>query len=325
LKRALTFLAVLAIVAPAWLVYRWNDRPSLEPYRNYFLPSAPADARGLRVTFLGVSTLLFDDGETAILIDGFFSRPGVLRILAGRIEPNVERVEASLARAEIERLAAVVTVHSHYDHAMDSPLVAERTGALLVGSESTANIARGWGLTEERLHVVANESAENFGRFRVTLIPAAHFPHGMAMGEIRKPLVTPARAVDYKEGGSYSVLLEHDGKTLLVQGSAGFVPGRLRGRRADVVFLAAAGLGTREEDYRDAYWREVVTAVGARRVIGTHWDDFTRPLDEPLVPLSRFLDDVAGSFDFFIARAGAEKVDFKLASAWTRIDPFAGL
>ena len=316
---------MLAVVAPAWLAYRWNDRPSLEPYRNYFLPSAPAESRGLRVTFLGVSTLLLDDGETAILIDGFFSRPGVLRSLAARIEPDVERVQTSLARAGIDRVAAVITVHSHYDHAMDAPLVAERTGAILVGSESTANIARGWGLAEERVRVVDGETHESFGRFQITLVPAAHFPHGMAMGDIHKPLVTPARAVDYREGGSYSVLVEHDGKTLLVQGSAGFVPGRLRGRHADVVFLGTAGLGTRDQDYRDAYWREVVTAVGARRVIAIHWDDFTRPLDEPLVPLSRFLDDVPLSFDFFIARAAAEKLDFKLAGAWTRFDPFAGL
>jgi len=316
---------VLAVVAPAWLAYRWNDRPSLEPYRNYFLPSASDDERGLRVTFLGVSTLLFSDGETAVLIDGFFSRPGILRTLAGRIEPDVQRVEASLGRAGIDRVAAIITVHSHYDHAMDTPLVAERTGAVVVGSESTANIARGWGLAEERIHVVTGESAESFGRFRVTLIPAAHFPHGIAMGEIRKPLVTPARSVDYKEGGSYSVLVEHDGKALLVQGSAGFVPGRLRGRHADVVFLGTAGLGTREEAYRDAYWREVVETVGARRVIAIHWDDFTQPLDQPLVPLSRLLDDVMLSFDFFLARASAGRIDFKLAGAWTKIDPFAGL
>jgi L-ascorbate metabolism protein UlaG (beta-lactamase superfamily) len=325
LKRVLSFLAVLAVVAPAWLAYRWNDRPSLDPYRNYFMPSAPGEARALRVTFLGVSTLLFDDGETAILVDGFFSRPGAVHSLVGHIEPDVERVTTSLTRAGIERLAAVITVHSHYDHAMDSPLVADRTGALLVGSESTANIARGWGLSEERLRIVTAQGTESFGRFRVTLIPSAHFPHGMAMGEIHKPLVTPARAVDYKEGGSYSVLIEHDGKTLLVQGSAGFVPGRLRGRRAEVVFLGTAGLGTREPEYRDAYWREVVAAVAARRVIAIHWDDFTRPLDKPLVPLPRLLDDVSASFDFFIARAGAEKIDFKLVSAWTKIDPFAGL
>jgi L-ascorbate metabolism protein UlaG (beta-lactamase superfamily) len=325
LKRALSFLAVLAVVAPAWLAYRWNDRPSLEPYRTYFMPSAPADTGGLRVTFLGVSTLLFDDGDTAILIDGFFSRPGALRTLTGRIEPDVEGVTKSLARAGIDRLAAVITVHSHYDHAMDAPLVADRTGALLVGSESTANIGRGWGLAEERLRVVTKETTDNFGRFRVTVIPTAHFPHGMAMGEIRKPLVTPARAIDYKEGGSYSVLIEHDGKSLLVQGSAGFVPGRLRGRRADVVFLGTAGLGTREPEYLDAYWREVVTAVSPRRVIPIHWDDFMQPLDEPLVPLSRFLDDVPSSFDFFLARSAAEKINFKLVAGWTRIDPFAGL
>lgn len=325
MKRALTFLAVLAVVAPAWLAYRWHDRPSLDPYRNYFLSSTAAGSGGLRVTFLGVSTLLFDDGDTKILIDGFFSRPGAIRSLAGRIAPSDERVQAGLARAEIDRLDAVITVHSHYDHAMDSPLVAQRTGAILMGSESTANIARGWGLAEDRLHIVSGETEGDFGRFHVTLIPAAHFPHGMAMGEIRKPLVTPARATDYKEGGSYSVLIEHDGETLLVQGSAGFVPGRLQGRHADVVFLGTAGLGTREDAYRDAYWREVVTTVGARRVIGIHWDDFTRSLEEPLVPLPRLLDDVAGSFDFLIARGAKDKVEFRLAGAWTKFDPFGGL
>jgi len=325
LKRVLSFLAVLVVVAPAYLAYRWNDRPSLEPYQNYFLPSSSAEASGLRVTFLGVSTLLFDDGETALLIDGFFTRPGIIRTVAGRIQPDVEKVSASLERAGIDRLAAVIVAHSHYDHAMDAPLVADRTGAVVVGSESTANVARGWGLVEEKIRVVSGESRERFGRFDVTLVPSAHFPHGMAMGEIRKPLVTPARANDYKEGGSYSVLIEHDGKTMLVQASAGFVPGRLRGRRADVVFLGTAGLATREETYRDAYWREVVGAVGARRVIAIHWDDFTIPLDEPLVPLSRFLDDVGESFEFFLSRAAAEKIDFKLAAAWTKFDPFAAL
>jgi L-ascorbate metabolism protein UlaG (beta-lactamase superfamily) len=174
------------------------------------------------------------------------------------------------------------------------------------------------------VRVVGDETDMSFGRLRVTLVPSAHFPHGMAMGEIRKPLVVPARAMDYKEGGSYSVFVEHDGKSILVQGSAGFVPGRLRGRHADVVFLGTAGLGTRDEEYRETYWREVVTAVGARRVIPIHWDDFSRPLDDSLVPLSRFLDDVAGSFDFLIGQAKTDDVDFKLIGAWTKIDPFEG-
>src|SRR4051794_40085522 len=74
---------------------------------------SPAESRAM---FLGVSTLLFDDGETAVLTDGFFSRPGVVRTFIGRVRPDKRRIEAALARAGIDKLAAVFVVHSHYDH-----------------------------------------------------------------------------------------------------------------------------------------------------------------------------------------------------------------
>ena len=127
----------------------------------------------------------------------------------------------------------------------------------------------------------------------MTAIPSQHFPHGMAMGEISAPLVPPARAIDYLEGGSFSLLFAHPAGTLLVQGSAGWREGALAGRHADVVLLGIGGLGTRDDAYREGYWREVVGAVGPRCVIPIHWDDFTLPLDETLAPSPRLLDDVA--------------------------------
>ena len=51
----------------------------------------PEAAGPLGVTFLGVSTLLFDDGASAILFDGFFSRPSLLRVGLGRIAPDEAR------------------------------------------------------------------------------------------------------------------------------------------------------------------------------------------------------------------------------------------
>ncbi len=54
---------------------------------------------------------------------------------------------------KVSRLAAVIPVHTHFDHVMDSALVADRTGAQLVGGESAANVGRGYGLAEERLVV----------------------------------------------------------------------------------------------------------------------------------------------------------------------------
>lgn len=54
----------------------------------------PADnkASGLRVTFLGVSTLLFDDGESAILIDRFFARPDKDTVRTNKADPDREPI-----------------------------------------------------------------------------------------------------------------------------------------------------------------------------------------------------------------------------------------
>jgi L-ascorbate metabolism protein UlaG (beta-lactamase superfamily) len=321
MKRALLVLLVLVAAAAAWLVVQLRDRPSLEPYRDRFLaPLIGEPASGLRATFLGVTTLLFDDGETAILTDGFFSRPGILALVRP-IAPDREAIAAALARAGISRLAAVIPVHSHYDHAMDAPEVARRTGAMLVGSESTANVGRGDGLPEDRIRVVADGDTLTFGRFRVTMILSRHFPHGMAMGEIREPLRPPARATDYLDGGAYSIFIEHDGRTLLVQGSAGYIEGKLAGRQADTVFLGVAGLSQKDDAYRQAYWREVVQVVRPNRIVPIHWDDFTRPLDEPLVAAPRMVDDLEANMRFVLERAESAGIDVRFADAWVPIDP----
>ena len=111
-----------------------------------------------------------------------------------------------------------------------------------------------------------------FGRFQITLLASGHVPSRLApMGDIENPLKPPAWWGQYKEGGSYSVLIEHDRKSILVQGSAGFKPEALKGRHADVVFLGIGQLGNQDDAYREHYWQQVVAAVRPRRVIPIHW------------------------------------------------------
>lgn len=322
LKRLLSITLVAVLIGAGWLGYRLHDRPDMAPYSDRFVDAIAGNESGLTVTYLGVSTLLFDDGETAILTDGFFTRPGLGEVLFGRVEPDPELIARHLAYAGVDELAAVIVLHSHYDHAMDSPEVARQTGALLIGSESTANVGRGWGLAEERIRVADGETAYRFGKFTVTLVPSKHLPHGMAMGDIEQPLTPPARATDYKEGGSYSVFVEHEGHRILVQGSAGFVEGRLRNRPADIVFLGIGGLNTQDADYRRRYWNETVRATGAKRVFPIHWDDFTRPLSEPLVPMPYLTDDFDANMRFLIERGAADGVEIELMPAAVPLDPF---
>jgi L-ascorbate metabolism protein UlaG (beta-lactamase superfamily) len=323
-----TLLVLLALGA-AVLAWMLQQHPSLEAYEalkwNQPAPVAPA----LKVSFLGVATLLLDDGETALLTDGFFSRPDKLTAFLGKVEPDQEAITRGLLRAGIPaktgKLAAVITVHSHYDHAMDAPEVARRTGALLVGSESTANVGRGWGLPESQLRVPKLGVPMRFGRFTLTFYPGRHAPTGFTGGEITQPLKPPVRVTEYQEGISYAILVQHDGKSMLINGSAGFEPGALKDVRADVVLLGIGALGPRSDEHRDAFWREVVSAVNAKRVIPIHWDDFWIPSDQPMKPMPPPLDRFDVSMRFLRERGAKEGVEIRLPLQWQPMDVWAGL
>ena len=67
-------------------------RPSLSPWVELREPAADHAPGRLRAVFLGVSTILLTDGETAVLTDGFFSRPSKLDLAFKRLAPNRARV-----------------------------------------------------------------------------------------------------------------------------------------------------------------------------------------------------------------------------------------
>ena len=319
---SLGLTGLLVAGGATYIYYGLTHRPDMSAFTARTTPSDGRQKPSLRVTFLGVSTLLFDDGETKILLDGFFTRPNSRQLFLEKISPDKAIISASLQRAGIDKLAAVIVNHSHYDHAMDSPEVALQTGAMLVGSESTANVGRGGGLPEARIAVRQPGESMGFGRFKVTLLQSRHVPSPFTGGEITSPLVPPARGNAYLEGTSFAILIEHDGRRLLVNASAGFLPGGFAGQHADVVFLGIGQLGKQSRAYMEAYWQELVTTTGARRVIPIHWDDFSSPLDQPLRPIPFLLDDMNASMQFLSAEGGKSGVDVRLPMAWTAFDPF---
>ncbi|OCB55550.1 MBL fold metallo-hydrolase [Mycobacterium malmoense] len=299
-------------------------RPDIGRYADRF--DAPAAEPGsLSVLWMGVATLLIDDGSSALLTDGYFSRPGLARVAAGKVAPSPARVDGCLARAKVSRLEAVVPVHTHIDHALDSALVADRTGARLVGGESAANVGRGYGLPEDRLVVATGGEPIALGAYDLTLIESQHCPPDRFPGTIDAPLTPPVKASAYRCGEARSALVHHraSDRRLLIQGSAGFVEGALAGRRADAVYLSVGQLGLRPRSYLVDYWTETVRAVGARRVILIHWDDFFRPLSKPLRALPYAGDDLDCSIRVLDQLAARDGVALHLPTVWRRENPWA--
>jgi L-ascorbate metabolism protein UlaG (beta-lactamase superfamily) len=298
---------LVAVGAAQWLLGTYVPAPVDPAWAVEGVGSVPAGAVTVRWT--GTSTLLFSDGTTDWMVDGWFSRPGPLRVVAGTIEPDLAAIEAGLERNGVRRLAAVIPAHSHYDHAMDAPEVARRTGALLVGSEATAQIGRGWGLDESRIRVVRDRETLRFGRFMVTLIESRHFQfpnpavaeRALSDPEIREPLVPPVGAFDYRLGKAYAIHVAHPRGSCLIQASAGYVEGGLSGLEADVVFLGVGGLGTQAPGYREAYWKETVNQLGASRVVPIHWDSLTGPIEGPFTGPVRAASFLSGGTDETLA------------------------
>ncbi len=123
---------IVSVPAGIWL---WQDRNSIGDIDLRTAEATKAGDNAVTVIWLGVTTLLFDDGETQILIDGFFSRPGILDIIFRRpIVSDAANINYALDAFRMRRLAAVIPVNSHYDHAMDVGAIANRSSASVVGT-----------------------------------------------------------------------------------------------------------------------------------------------------------------------------------------------
>jgi L-ascorbate metabolism protein UlaG (beta-lactamase superfamily) len=289
-RRTLITIASAVVVLSGLVVWAWHSRAEIADTGLHPQVVADAPETAVTATWLGVTTLLFDDGETQILIDGFISRPSLFESLTKRpVTYDAPMINYVMNEFQMRRLAAVIPAHSHYDHAMDAGAIANRSSASILGSETTANIARGAGVPEDQIVVATAGSPYSFGDFTVTLVPSVHAPIGLRgevplAGTVDEPLGLPAPITAWREGGSYSIVVSHPQGTTIVQGSAGYKQGALDDIQADVVMLGVALLETLGRDYAERYWQALVTSTGATRVFPVHFEDHTRPFGEIALP-----------------------------------------
>lgn len=274
----------------------WQRRPDIESldWQPVDPDAAPAT---VSATWFGISTLLFDDGETQVLVDGTFTRLSAFDILTQRkVGSDIGAINFVTDEFRISRLAAIVPVHAHFAHAIDVGNVANRSRAIVLGSESIANIARGARVPVDQYQILADRESRHFGKFTITVIASGHEPIGPGRlaafaGTITEPLVQPARSAAWRSDTPVTIVIEHPSGSSVVQGSAGVAAGLLANRQADTVFLSVAGLAARGRQHAEQYWNEVVAATGARRVVAVHFDDYTGPLGETRL-FPEFVDDV---------------------------------
>jgi len=315
LLRNFAIALITLVIFVIYIVWRqWQIRGSIDSidWPSSLVALEPGEA--VTATWLGITTVLFDDGETQILIDGAFTRINPMQLaLIQPARSDIATINYALSTFRVNRLAAIVPVHSHYDHAMDIGHVANRTSAVILGSESTANIARGENVPVAQYQILADGETRQFGEFTIKLIASIHAPVGFNNEEffpgiIEQPLIQPSRISTWKTGVAWSIIISHPRGTTLVQGSGGYIPDKLRTEDVDIAMLGLAGLAGLGKEYARSFWDETVLASNATRVIAIHHDDFTSPFGEVRL-LPNMLDNIvrtAGWIDEFVDESETE-------------------
>jgi len=287
-------------------------------YRANFLKTTEPAKNSVRVTWMGTAGIYVSDGETGFYIDPFVSRYGLLKVGAGfSLKPQHPLIDEWITLTGGQNAAAILVSHSHYDHVLDVPWFAEKTGAKIVGSQSTANVALGAGIPNNQIKTITDRDTVNIGNFEITFIQSVHSPALLGRipwpGNIEQPLTPPAPASAYREGGAYALFVKHPKGTFLHYGSPGVKPGIFEGMTADVVFLS---IGGRKDT--GSLIEHVITPLHPATVIPIHFDDLFGPVSKEITPLigvnlNEFWTTMAASKSSFIVNTlpvGEERVLF---------------
>lgn len=251
-------------------------------------PSAPTPPTWT-LRHLGVAGWQLEVGSASLLVDPYFTRADV--------EDPKQPISSDLAavdRHAPKRADVILVGHSHYDHLLDVPTIALRTGATVVGTESTARVARAAGVTAVR--VVRPGETFVHGGFTIQAIRGLHSLIGVPSRPIAEDPHLPLAAGDYHEGGTLHYLVRAGGRSVLFVGTANFVEDALTGLRPDVA-VVAVGLREKIPDYTC----RLLSAVGRPRlVLANHFDAHWLPLgphqmdldDDGQASLARFPSEV---------------------------------
>ena len=245
-----------------------------------------AQVNDLSLRYLGTAGWEIRDDTTVILVDPYISRiklgrgpsvsPDDRRRIYSRtdyFESDTHSIDSIITKADF-----ILVHHSHFDHLSDVPYIAKKTGAKVIGTETTCRILEAYGISGDQLYKVKGGEDYQFENFSVRIIPSLHSAlngkHYFDSGELKNELTAPLQIGDFIEGGSLMFLIRLEDHKILTMGSMNFIEREIQDLEPDILI---AGVNfSRNEIYK--YTERLLTSTNYPSiVIPAHWDNFRVP------------------------------------------------
>jgi L-ascorbate metabolism protein UlaG (beta-lactamase superfamily) len=231
---------------------------------------------GLRLEWLGVSGYRLSYEGHSLLIDPYVSRVPLRALLLRR----PARPDPAMLDRYVSVPGSVVGVlvgHTHFDHAVDAPALAQRFGCKAYGSASLAQLMRLHGLGGQAVEVEPYRSYE-LGPFVVRFVPSRHskllFGRKVPFdGELTCDHLHGLSPGAYRCGQVWGIRIDVADTSLYHQGSADLDDDALGQEPVDVFLAGVAG-----RSVTPRYWERILSKLDPQLVVPTHYDNFFRPL-----------------------------------------------
>jgi L-ascorbate metabolism protein UlaG (beta-lactamase superfamily) len=235
---------------------------------------------GLELEWLGTSGFRFRYQGATLLVDPYLSRIPLADVLRRR---PVQASEATVRRY-VDGADAILVGHTHFDHAIDAPLLAELFSAPAFGSYSLRRLMELHGLGARAVEVEPFRVYE-VGPFRFSFVPSLHSKLMLGRsvpfdGDISCEHFDELTPSAYGCGQVWGIHLEVAGVRFYHQGSADLDDAALadvrRHRGVDYFLCGIAG-----RRFTDRYLERMVRHLEPAVIVPHHYDDFFRPLSAP--------------------------------------------
>jgi L-ascorbate metabolism protein UlaG (beta-lactamase superfamily) len=234
---------------------------------------------GLEIEWLGVAGYRVSFEGRSLLIDPYVSRAPFSSLVRGRPAlPDPSLHERYLGH--VSGVEAILVGHTHWDHAVDAPVLARRFGCPALGSASLAHLMALHGEAARAVEAEPHRAYE-LGPFTVTFVPSVHSKLVLGLkvpydGELTCAHLDGLAPKAYRCGQVWGIRIAVGGTTLYHQGSADLLDDEVR-EPVDVFLAGVAGRGFTRD-----YWPRILQRLSPRLVLASHYDNFFTPLSEPM-------------------------------------------